>query len=61
MDESGENLTRSAAASSGPLKLHREKDQIFVTGLGLRIPVKDEEEGRRVIQELEDMGYRMCY
>lgn len=61
MEESGDRGTGSVAATSGPLKLHREGDLFFVTGFGLRIAVKDETEGRRLIQELEEIGYRMCY
>ncbi len=47
--------------SSGPFKIHEHEGRLFVTGFGLRIEVKSEEEGRLVIAELEEQGYRICY
>ncbi len=46
--------------SSGPLRIHEHEGRLFVTGFGLRIEVKSEEEARLVIAELEEQGYRMC-
>ncbi len=50
----------SVGASSGPLRLHEEEGKLFVVGFGLRLPVKNEEEGLDLIAELEDQGYRIC-
>jgi hypothetical protein len=47
-------------ASSGPLRIHNEEGRLFVTGFGLWIPVANEDEGRKLIAELEDQGYRIC-
>jgi hypothetical protein len=47
--------------SSGPLRLHSEEGQLFVTGFGLWIPVANKEEGLRMIAELEDQGFRLCF
>ncbi len=47
--------------SAGPLRLHRDGDDVVVVGFGLWIPVETEEEGLRIIAELEDQGFRICY
>jgi hypothetical protein len=47
--------------STGPLKIHREGDELFVTGFGLWMPVETEKDGRELIAELEDQGFRICY
>ena len=47
--------------SSGPLRLYRDGEALFVTGFGLWIPVETKEQGLEVIAELEDHGYRICY
>jgi len=48
--------------SSGPLTIYKdENNKLFVTGFGLWIPVESEKEGRLIIEELENQGYRMCY
>ncbi len=47
--------------SAGPLRLHEEKGALFVVGFGLWLPVASPEEGLRLIGELEDQGYRLCY
>jgi hypothetical protein len=49
------------SASSGPLRLYHSEGNLFVTGFGLRIPVASEEEGLRLIEELEESGYKICY
>ncbi len=49
------------AVSSGPVKIHEEDGKFYVTGFGLWIPVDSEEEGRALIKDLEDLGYRICY
>ena len=51
----------SKRVSSGPLRLYSEGDQLFVTGFGLWIPVANKEEGLRIIAELEDQGFRICF
>ncbi len=51
----------SAGASSGPLRLHEEAGRLLVVGFGLRLPVENEEEGLKLIAELEDQGYRICW
>ncbi len=62
-----EHVTDNAAAphhsrSSGPLTIYTdENNKLFVTGFGLWIPVESEKEGRLIIEELENQGYRMCY
>jgi hypothetical protein len=43
------------------LRILEQEGKLFVTGFGLRIPVKSEDEGRELIRELEDQGYRICY
>jgi len=50
-----------ARNSSGPLRVHTEGDRLFVTGFGLWIPVKSEEEAKLLIQELEENGFKICY
>jgi hypothetical protein len=47
--------------SSGPLRLYLEDGELFVTGFGLWIPVENKEQGLKLIAELEDQGYRICY
>ena len=47
--------------SAGPLRLHEEDGALFVVGFGLWLPVENREEGLRLIGELEDQGYRLCY
>ena len=47
--------------SSGPLRLYQDGEALFVTGFGLWIPVDNKEQGLKVIAELEDQGYRICY
>lgn len=47
--------------SSGPLRLTEEAGKLFVVGFGLRLPVKDREEGLKLLAELEDQGYRICF
>jgi len=47
--------------SSGPLRLYTDEGRLFVIGFGLWISVENEQEGRRLIAELEDQGYRICY
>jgi hypothetical protein len=47
--------------SSGPLRVTEEAGKLFVVGFGLRLPVKDQEEGLKLIAELEDQGYRICF
>jgi hypothetical protein len=51
----------SKRSSGGPLRLHQEGDQLVVTGFGLWLPVASEEEGRELIRDLEDQGYKICY
>lgn len=55
-----ESIDRSRV-SSGPLRAHREGDKIFVTGFGLWIEVRTEDEARALIRDLEDEGFRICY
>ena len=47
--------------SSGPLRLYQDEGALFVTGFGLWIPVDNKEQGLKLIAELEDQGYRICY
>ncbi len=47
--------------SSGPLRLYQDGGALFVTGFGLWIPVDNKEQGLKLIAELEDQGYRICY
>lgn len=61
MDLPSEGSNAPSRASSGPLRVHKEGDQVIVTGFGLWIPVKDEDEGRMVIEELEQQGFRICF
>jgi len=61
MDPDQPSPPESKRSSSGPLRLLREGDHLFVTGFGLWIPVASEEEGRELIRDLEDQGYKICY
>jgi hypothetical protein len=61
MQETDNNSSSSAGATSGPLRIYREDGRLFVTGFGLKLEVKSEEEGRALIAELEEQGYRICY
>ena len=65
MEEEGgknEQTARPSSCSSGPLRVYTdENNKLFVTGFGLRIPVETESEGRLLIEELENQGYRICY
>ncbi len=57
-----EQTAETSSCSSGPLRIYKgENNRLFVTGFGLWIPVETEKEGRLVIEELEDQGYRICY
>lgn len=57
-----EQTARSSSCSSGPLRIFTdESNRLFVTGFGLWIPVETESEGRLLIEELENQGYRICY
>jgi hypothetical protein len=47
--------------SSGPLRLFEEQGKLYVTGFGMWIPVKTEAEGRALIAELEEEGFKLCY
>jgi hypothetical protein len=47
--------------STGPLRIYEEDGKLFVTGFGLWFPVETEEEGTKLIEELENEGYRICY
>lgn len=58
--EENESSDRSRV-SSGPLRVHREGNKVFVTGFGLWIEVRTEDEGRNLIRDLEDQGFRICY
>jgi len=47
--------------SSGPLRIYRDDNgRLFVTGFGLWIEVRDEEDGQSLIAELEENGYSVC-
>jgi hypothetical protein len=61
MDETENHSNSLAGATSGPLRIYRDGDKLFVTGFGLKFEVKSEEEGRELIAELEEQGYRICY
>lgn len=61
MNTPSETPNASSRASSGPLRVHRDGDEVVVTGFGLWIPVKNEAEARMVIEELEEQGFKMCY
>jgi len=53
---------KPSSCSSGPLRIYKdENSRLFVTGFGLWIPVETEKEGRQLIEELENQGYRICY
>ena len=57
-----DRTARPSSCSSGPLRVYRdESNKLFVTGFGLWIPVETENEGRLLIEELENQGYRICY
>ena len=51
----------SRRVSTGPLRIYEEDGKLFVTGFGLWFPVETEEEGTKLIAELENEGYRICY
>jgi len=61
MDEKEIRSGTSVGATSGPLRIYRDGDRLFVTGFGLKFEVESEEEGRTLIAELEEQGYRICY
>jgi hypothetical protein len=61
MEEKHSKVKVKKRVSSGPLRLYSEGDQLFVTGFGLWIPVTNKEEGLRIIAELEDQGFRICF
>jgi hypothetical protein len=61
MDSPSDGANVPSKVSSGPLRVHRDGDEVVVTGFGLWIPVKNEEEGRLVIEELEQQGFKICY
>ena len=61
MESDERSTSESPEISSGPLKIHRQDDRIFVTGFGLWLEVETEKEGRDLIAELEDEGYHICY
>jgi hypothetical protein len=61
MDPQEKESSDRKGVSTGPLKIHQEGDKLYVTGFGLWIPVETEDEGREVIAELEDQGFRICY
>lgn len=61
MQEREKNSGSSTGATSGPLRIYREDGKLFVTGFGLKFEVESEEEGRALIAELEEQGYRICY
>jgi hypothetical protein len=61
MDDSSESTGRSPKISSGPLRVYEWEGELFVAGFGLWIPVESEQEGRDLIAELEDQGYRLCH
>ncbi len=47
--------------SSGPLRIYKDENgKLFVTGFGLWFEVRDEEDGRSLIADLEENGYRIC-
>lgn len=55
-----EDHASPSPVAGGPLRMRHEKEHVFVTGFGLCIEAQDEEEGRRIIEELEQAGYRQC-
>ena len=60
MESDEKSPAQSPGISSGPLKIHRQDDRIFVTGFGLWLEVETKAEGLELIAELEDEGYRIC-
>ncbi len=60
-EEENSRREDSPGVSSGPLRLTEEAGKLFVVGFGLRLPVKNQEEGLKLIAELEDQGYRICF
>jgi hypothetical protein len=60
MSEEDNGRSLQIGVTSGPLRIYRAGDELFVTGFGLRIPVKSREEGLLIIAELEDQGFRIC-
>ena len=61
METEKKEAVKISRQSSGPLRLHLEDGALYVTGFGLWIPVDNKEQGLKVIAELEDQGYRLCY
>ncbi len=61
MERDDNESTDRLRVSSGPLRVHKEGDKIFVTGFGLWIEVRTEDEARVLIRDLEDEGFRICY
>jgi hypothetical protein len=61
MDPQEKEPRERKRVSTGPLKIHQEGAKLYVTGFGLWIPVETEKEGRELIAELEDQGFRICY
>jgi hypothetical protein len=61
METEEEKQSGISRRSSGPLRLYHDGQALFVTGFGLWIPVENKEQGLKVIAELEDQGYRICY
>lgn len=60
--EGEESTSRvSKRVSTGPLRIYEEDGELFVTGFGLWFPVETKEEGTKLIEELENEGYRICY
>lgn len=61
MSEQPSTPTKEGRISSGPLRIHKENGELHVTGFGLWIPVKTEEEGQALIADLEEQGFKLCY
>jgi hypothetical protein len=61
MNDSTSPSNEPKPSSAGPLRIHRDGENIFVTGFGLRLRVESDEEAKKVIAELEDQGYKICY
>jgi hypothetical protein len=61
MEEKRDPSPGSSGVSSGPLRLYEREGKLYVTGFGLWIEVETRDEGRRLISELEDQGFRVCY
>jgi hypothetical protein len=61
VDDEKRPVSERAGDSSGPLRIHHDEGGLVVTGFGLWIPVRSEQEGLEVIAELEEQGYRICY